>query len=130
MGSARIIEEAAPCTPNSESVGNVLRGGGGFRRVKRLPAECCKGSFGLGLSFIRLGFPGGSDGEESACSVGDPGSISGSKDPLADETATHSSILIWEVPWTEKPGRLQSLGSERVRHAWATNTFTFTFSAS
>ena len=117
MGSAGIIEEAAPCSPNSESLGGVLRGSGGFRRVKRLPAECCKGFIGLGLGFIRLGFPGGSDGEESACSAGDPGSISGLKDPLEDEMATHSSILTWEVPWTEKPGGLQSLGSERVRHA-------------
>ena len=64
MGSARIIEEAAPWTPSSESVGDVLRGGGGFRRVKRLPAECCKDSIHLGLGFIRLGFPSGSDGEE------------------------------------------------------------------
>ena len=36
--------------------------------------------------------------------------------------ATHSSILAWEIPWTEKPGRLQSMGSQRVGHDWATNT--------
>ena len=34
----------------------------------------------------------------------------GWEDPLEDEMATHSSILAWEIPWTEKPGRLQSLG--------------------
>ena len=34
----------------------------------------------------------------------------------------HSSILAWSIPWTEKPGRLQSMGSQRVRHNWATNT--------
>ena len=39
--------------------------------------------------------------------------------------ATHSSILAWEVPWTEKPDGLLSKGSQRVGHNWATNTFTF-----
>ena len=34
--------------------------------------------------------------------------------------ATHSSVLAWEIPWTEKPGRLQSMGSQRVRHDWVT----------
>ena len=38
--------------------------------------------------------------------------------------ATHSSILAWESPWTEEPGGLQSMGSQRVRHAWATNIHT------
>ena len=36
----------------------------------------------------------------------------------------HSSILAWRIPWTEKPGRLQSMGWQRVGHDWATNTFT------
>ena len=39
------------------------------------------------------------------------------------EMATHSSILTWRIPWTEEPGRIQSMGSQRVRHNWATNTF-------
>ena len=38
------------------------------------------------------------------------------KDPLEKEVATHCSILAWEIPWTEKPGRVQSLGLQRVRH--------------
>ena len=42
--------------------------------------------------------------------------------PLEKGMATHSSILAWRIPWTEKPGRLQSMGSQRVRHDWATNT--------
>ena len=42
------------------------------------------------------------------------------EDPLEKEMATHSSILIWEIPWTEEPGRLQSTGSQRVGHNWAT----------
>ena len=43
-------------------------------------------------------------------------------------TATHSSILAWEIPWRKEPGRLQTIGSqrvERVRHNWASNIFTF-----
>ena len=38
------------------------------------------------------------------------------EDPLEKETATHSSILAWRIPWTEEPGRLQSMGSPRVGH--------------
>ena len=38
------------------------------------------------------------------------------EDPLEEEMATHSSILAWRIPWTEEPGRLQSMGSQRVRH--------------
>ena len=50
----------------------------------------------------------------------------GSGDPLEKEMATHSSILVWEIPRTEEPQRLQSRGC-RVRHDSETNTFTFTF---
>ena len=42
------------------------------------------------------------------------------KFPLEKEMATHSSILACKIPWTEKPGRLQSMGSQRVGHNWAT----------
>ena len=40
----------------------------------------------------------------------------GQKDPLEKEMATHSSILAWRIPWTEEPGELQSMGSQRVKH--------------
>ena len=40
----------------------------------------------------------------------------GWEDPLEKEMATHYSILAWRIPWIEKPGRLQSVGSQRVRH--------------
>ena len=40
----------------------------------------------------------------------------GWEDPLEKEMAVHSSILTWEIPWTEAPGRLQSLGSQKVGH--------------
>ena len=46
----------------------------------------------------------------------------GGEDPLEEEMATHSSILAWKIPWAEEPGGLQSMGSQRVRHDWATNT--------
>ena len=42
------------------------------------------------------------------------------EDPLEKEMATHSNILAWEIPWTEEPGRLQSVGLQRVRHDSAT----------
>ena len=41
--------------------------------------------------------------------------------------APHSSILAWKIPWTEEPGRLQSMGSRRVGHDWATSLSLFTF---
>ena len=40
----------------------------------------------------------------------------GQEDPLEKGMATYSSILAWRIPWTEEPGRLQSMGSQRVRH--------------
>ena len=55
-----------------------------------------------------MGFPGGSDGKESAYNLGDLGSIPGKKDLLEKGMATHSSILAWKIPWTEEPGGLQS----------------------
>ena len=45
----------------------------------------------------------------------------GQEDPLEKKMATHSSILAWKIPWTEEPGRLQSMGSQRVGHDWATS---------
>ena len=53
---------------------------------------------------------GGSDGKESACSVGDLGFISGSGRSLGKGMAIHTSILAWRIPWTEEPGALQSMG--------------------
>ena len=40
----------------------------------------------------------------------------GQEDPLEKEMATHSSTLTWKIPWTKEPGRLQSMGSQRVGH--------------
>ena len=62
------------------------------------------------------GFPGGSDNKEYACNAGDPASIPGSGRSPGEGMATHSSILAGRIPWTEEPGGLQSMGSQRVRH--------------
>ena len=72
------------------------------------------------LSILR-GFPGGSEGKESACNVGDPGLIPRSGWSPGERMATHSSILAWRISWTEKPGRLQFIGSQRVGYNWVTN---------
>ena len=61
-------------------------------------------------------FPGGSDGKASVYNAGDLGSIPGQEDPLEKEMAIHFSTLAWRIPWTEEPGRLQSMGSQRVGH--------------
>ena len=55
-------------------------------------------------------------GKESACNAGDPGSIPESGRSPEEDMATHSSILSWRIPWTEEPGRLQSMGLQRVKH--------------
>ena len=62
------------------------------------------------------GFPGGSDSKESACNMRDQVRSLGLEHPLEKGMATHSSILAWEIPWTEEPGGLQSMGSQRVGH--------------
>ena len=116
---------------------------------------------------VFLGFPGGSDGKESACNAGDLGSIPGlERSPgegnnyplqysglensmdrgawqatihgvtkswtwlsnfLEKALAPHSSTPAWKIPWTEEPGRLQSMGLLRVRHDWANSLSRFTF---
>ena len=65
-----------------------------------------------------LGIPGGTCGKEPGCQckrqeIQVP-SLN-QENPLEEGMATHSSILAWEIPWTEEPGRLQSSGSQRVR---------------
>ena len=62
-------------------------------------------------TFLRFGgLPWFLIGKESACSTGDV------EDPLEKEIATYSSIVAWKILWTEKPGGLQSLGSQKVGH--------------
>ena len=61
-------------------------------------------------------FPGGSEVKASDSNVGDPGLIPGLGRSLEKEMATHFSSLAWKISWTEDPGRLQSMGSQRVGH--------------
>ena len=81
----------------------------------RIPAQT-----GYSVSTLTAaGFPGGS-------AVKNPPAVQkvqemwvqslGREDPLEEGMVTHSSILAWRIPWTEEPGRLQSTGSQRVRH--------------
>ena len=52
----------------------------------------------------------------NAGDIGDPGSIPGLEGSLEEEMSTHSSTLAWRILWTEEPGGLQSMRSQRVRH--------------
>ena len=76
--------------------------------------------FCLLLNCLR-GFPGGSEGKASACLQETRVQPLDWEDPLEKEMATHSSTLAWKIPWLEEPGRLQSMGSQRVGHNWATS---------
>ena len=61
------------------------------------------------------GFPGGSVVKNLTANAGDKRPLGG-EDPLEEGMAIHSRILAWRIPWTEEPTRLQSKGSQRVRH--------------
>ena len=67
---------------------------------------------------LLVGLPRWSSGKKSTCQCRRKVWSLGQEDPLEEEMATHSSILTWEIPWTEEPGGLQSLDSQRVRCNW------------
>ena len=73
-------------------------------------------------SLSMWGFPTGANGKEPACQCRRHKETRvqslGQGNSLEKEMATHSIILAWRILWTEEPGRLQSLGSQRVRHNW------------
>ena len=60
------------------------------------------------------GLPWWFNGKESACNSGDAGSIPELERPLEKGMAIHSSILAWEIPWTEEPSRPQSMGLQKL----------------
>ena len=95
-----------------------------FSRAPSRPKDWTCGSH---ISCLAGDFPGSSDGKASAYNAGDLVRSLGWEDPLEKEMATHSSILAWKIPWTEEPGRLQSIGLQRVEHDWATSLSLFTF---
>ena len=63
----------------------------------------------------KRGFPGGSDGK-NLLALQETAIHLGGDNPLEKGMATHSSILSWRIPWTEEPGGLQPMRSQRVRH--------------
>ena len=66
-----------------------------------------------------MDFPGGSEVKNLPANSGDTGDVGsclGQKDPLEEEIATHSSVLVWKIPWTEEPSGLQSTESPRVEN--------------
>ena len=71
------------------------------------------------------GFLGVLDSKESTCNVGDLGLILGLGRSPGEGNGTYSSILAWRIPWKVEPGRLQSMGSQRIKYDCATFTFTF-----
>ena len=73
-----------------------------------------------------LGFPGGSAVKNPPAMQEIRVQSLGREDPLEKEMATHSSILAWEIPWTEEPGGLQSMVLQRAGHDRVTNTHTYT----
>ena len=77
------------------------------------------------LSPIYKTSSGTSDDKESACHEGAWVWSLGQEDSLEMGMWTHSNILAWKIPWTEEPGWLQFIESQRVRHNWAANTLTF-----
>ena len=85
---------------------------------ERLPQGACRSTCTeIHLVYGSVGFPGGSVRKESVRSSGDPDSIFlGWEDLLEEEMATHPSILAWRILWTEEPGGLQSMESQRVGH--------------
>ena len=72
--------------------------------------------FYLRTHFLFQGFPGGSDGKSLPAMWETQVRSLVQEDPLEKEMGTHSSILAWKIPWMDKPGRLQSMGSQRIRH--------------
>ena len=63
-----------------------------------------------------MGFSGSMEVKNPSVNAKDMVSIPGGEDPLEEEMATHSSILVWRISWTEESGGLQSVRSQRVEH--------------
>ena len=74
--------------------------------------------------YIVLGFPGGSNGKESACSAQDPGSIPGLGRSPGEGNGNPLQYSCLENSWTEEPGGLQFIGLQKAGHDWVTNIFT------
>ena len=85
-------------------------------------------NIGMGCHFLFQGIfldPGGSDSKETARNEGNLNLIPGLGRSPGEGIATHSSTLAWRIPWTEEPGRPQSVRLQRLGHDLATHTFPF-----
>ena len=82
---------------------------------------CSRQLVWLQMKYFSRSFPSGSDDKESACSAGDPGSIPGVRKIPWRRNSNPFSILARKIPWMEEPWGLQSMGSQRVGHNWATS---------
>ena len=93
-----------------------MGGGVSNRALSRLHfmAHCCSDYYDLPHPKNR--FPGGSAVKNPPAMKATRVPSLGQEYPLEKDMATHSSILAWRIPWTEEPGGLQSMGSQRVRH--------------
>ena len=77
----------------------------------------------IDIYIYHICFPGGAVVKNLPANAGDArdvGQSVGWVDPLEEEMTTHSIILTWRIPWTKEPDRLQSMGSQRIRHVWMT----------
>ena len=81
---------------------------------------CWEAEFYWVVAADPVGFPGGRELICQAGDAGDPDFIPGSGRSPGEGNGNHSSILVWEIPWTEEPGGPQSMGSQRAGHDWAT----------
>ena len=101
---------------NSAAVKTGLHVSFGITFSEYMPSSGIAGSYGSSKDF-----PVGSGNNLSTMWETQVQSL-GWEDPLEKGMTTHSSILAWWIPWTEKPGGLQSMTLQRVRHDWVTNT--------
>ena len=103
---------------HKDTVGSHVR----LEDIKLMEASIGRTPFDIVIAIFFLGpspkvrASHGSDIKDFACIAGDPVLIPGSGRSLGEGRTTHSSILSWEIPWTEEPGGLQSMGSQRARH--------------
>ena len=89
--------------------------------IQVLTPDSCGCEHVWGKVFVDgMGFPGGSVVKNPPANSGDVDLIPWFRRSLEKEMATHSSLLAWEIPWTEEPGGLQSMGLQRVGHDLAT----------
>ena len=93
---------------------NLCRGTNSWALCQEYFLQICS------INQATYGLSGGSDGKESAWSAETWVLFLGREDPLEKEMVTHFSILVWRIPWTEEPGRLQSMWSQRSRQNLAT----------